>query len=706
MSFLTPFFFVGLAAVLVPVLIHLVRRARAPRVEFPSLMFVRQVPQRTIRRRRLHNLLLLLLRCLALAALVLAFVRPYVSWGADESRARGRTVILLLDRSFSMRAGDGSKGRSRFAQAVEEALAELDRVTGDDEVGLALFDNGVEVLTRPSRGSNQDRETARAEIRRLLREATPGDGGTDFAQAIRSAEALLRESTAAKRQILLFTDLQATGLTATEAPAPLGRGIELLPRVVGGAALPNLAVSGLSGITTLYQARYADPLRVRLTNHSDTPAEEVRVEFLLNEQPVEERKVSLRARETGSATFSGFNLNPGINSCAIRISGAADRLAEDNRFLFTLRRAVPIEALVIETATRGRSESFYLRYALTTGENLPFQVTVRTAGAIDPSTLSRYGLIIVNDARVSPTLATQLRKAVEGGAGLILATGPHTEPAAFAAAWGEEFPVQLQGTVTPRGGALTLGGGIRRDHPIFELFGDGGPLASGRVFGYHRVAAAAEASVLARFDSGDPAILEWPLGRGRMLLLATTLDASWNDLPLRPAYLPLVRQMTRYLVERDERPWHPVGAEISLPSTASDEKSPPLLERPDGERVRNLPRTSEGEWLLRPTRAGLYRLRREDRADPFAVNVDPTESDLRQLAAAPFVASWTAEGAVGSGEATSTSGAPTRSGPATPEPAELEARQQIWLYLLVAALLLFLSEGVVARRIRMARVLS
>jgi len=119
MSFLTPFFFVGLAAVLVPVLIHLVRRARAPRVEFPSLMFVRQVPQRTIRRRRLHNLLLLLLRCLALAALVLAFVRPYVSWGADENRARGRTVILLLDRSFSMRAGDGSKGRSRFAQAVE-----------------------------------------------------------------------------------------------------------------------------------------------------------------------------------------------------------------------------------------------------------------------------------------------------------------------------------------------------------------------------------------------------------------------------------------------------------------------------------------------------------------------------------------------------------------------------------------------------------
>ena len=416
MSFLTPFFFAGLAAILVPILIHLVRRARAPRVEFPSLMFVQRVPQRTIRRRRLQNLLLLLLRCLALAALVLAFVRPYVSWGADGARAGSRTVILLLDRSFSMRAGDGAGGRTRFAQAVEEALIELDKRKADDEVGLVLFDEGVEVLARPGKRSDEDRAGARAEIRRILPGLSPGDGGTDFVQAIRSAEALLRDSASAKREILLLTDLQASG-ASPERLAPLAPGIELRPKIVGEPALSNVAVSGLSGITTLYQARYSDPLRVRLTNHGDGPAEEIRVEFLLNEQPVEERRIDLRAQETGAVTFSGFNLNPGINSCAIRISGAADRFAEDNRFLFTLRRTVPIEALVIETATRGRSESFYLRYALTTGENLPFQVTVRTAGAVDPSRLSQYGLIIVNDVRITPSLGAQLRRAAEAGAG-------------------------------------------------------------------------------------------------------------------------------------------------------------------------------------------------------------------------------------------------------------------------------------------------
>src|ERR687894_1726341 len=97
MSFLNPLFLLGLAAVAVPVLVHLVRRTRARRVEFPALVFVRQVPQRTIRRRTLHNLLLLLLRCLAVLLIVIAFTRPFFSGGkgARDNTAAGATVILI-----------------------------------------------------------------------------------------------------------------------------------------------------------------------------------------------------------------------------------------------------------------------------------------------------------------------------------------------------------------------------------------------------------------------------------------------------------------------------------------------------------------------------------------------------------------------------------------------------------------------------------
>src|SRR5678809_582587 len=97
MSFLTPLFFLGAAALAAPILVHLVRRTRARRIQFPALVFVRQVPQRTIRRRTLHNLLLLLIRCLAILLIVIAFTRPFFTGGsaAKNNTAAGATVILI-----------------------------------------------------------------------------------------------------------------------------------------------------------------------------------------------------------------------------------------------------------------------------------------------------------------------------------------------------------------------------------------------------------------------------------------------------------------------------------------------------------------------------------------------------------------------------------------------------------------------------------
>src|SRR5215208_19956 len=106
MAFLNPFFLIGVLAAGIPVLVHLVRRTRAQKVFYPSLMFLRKIEQKTIRRRHLRNLLLLLLRCLALLLLALAFSRPYFtkpSIQASTARANG---VILLDASASMRYAD------------------------------------------------------------------------------------------------------------------------------------------------------------------------------------------------------------------------------------------------------------------------------------------------------------------------------------------------------------------------------------------------------------------------------------------------------------------------------------------------------------------------------------------------------------------------------------------------------------------------
>ena len=108
MSFLAPAFFVGLAALAIPVIIHLIQRERKTIVEFPSLMFLRRIPYQSVRRRRIRHWLLLLMRAAAMAMIVAAFARPFFRQGALASTATGgaRELVVLLDQSASMGYAD------------------------------------------------------------------------------------------------------------------------------------------------------------------------------------------------------------------------------------------------------------------------------------------------------------------------------------------------------------------------------------------------------------------------------------------------------------------------------------------------------------------------------------------------------------------------------------------------------------------------
>src|ERR671935_2626852 len=107
MGFVAPLILGALAALAIPVLIHLIQREKKRVVEFPSLMFLRRIPYQSVRRRRIRHWPLLLLRLAAIALVVLAFARPFVRRTATPATATGaREVAILIDRSYSMEYGD------------------------------------------------------------------------------------------------------------------------------------------------------------------------------------------------------------------------------------------------------------------------------------------------------------------------------------------------------------------------------------------------------------------------------------------------------------------------------------------------------------------------------------------------------------------------------------------------------------------------
>jgi len=152
MSFLAPLFFAGLAAIAVPIIVHLIQRERKTIVQFPSLMFVRRIPYQSVERRRIHNWLLLLMRAAAMVLLVTAFARPFLH--IDPVSAAGalsgaREVVILLDRSASMGYGD------HWTRAQAEARRVAATIGGEDKATLVLFGSGVEEAVRATGDSSR-----------------------------------------------------------------------------------------------------------------------------------------------------------------------------------------------------------------------------------------------------------------------------------------------------------------------------------------------------------------------------------------------------------------------------------------------------------------------------------------------------------------------------------------------------------------------
>ena len=684
MWFLNPFFLFGLAALAAPILVHLVRRTRARRVEFPALVFVRQVPQRTIRRRTLHNLLLLALRCLALLLVIIAFTRPFFSGGsAAKEMDATRASVILIDASLSMRQGE------HFAEAKRRADVLIGEAQGDERIALVSFGKRYDIINRFTTDKNR--------VRAALTGLNAGLEGTDYEQALRGAESLFGElKTSGLKRIFLISDFQAVGWNPLNATFKLRNDIRLIPVDVGESdAAANVAVTNVEARGIIYGQKYADRLVVRISNFGDAAREHLVVNFQINDQTVEKRDISLGAGDSKVVELTGFNLAEGTNRCVVSIN--ADDFAPDNQFYFTVRREAAGKALIVDSAVRGRSESLYLQSALAASDDLPFTFAVKSAGAVDPTEAASHSLMVLNDAgNLSATLTESINKFVEAGGNLIIAAGPHTQAGNFNQAFGRIAPASLKEPVQlVRGDNIAITD-VKMDHPIFEIFRGGGRLAAARVFGYHRSEPRANATVLARFEDGSPALIEANVGaKGRVLLFTSTLGAGWTDLPLTPLYLPLVQQMVRYLGEREANAWYPLGQTFTV--AKEPEGGPPAVDTPAGARLMENKLTPDGDLLVTAREPGFYRLRYNARPEFAAVNIDGKEGDFARLNLDEFMAGVTGSSV---GDAADVEESRRLSNE------EIEARQHVWWPLLFAALLLFVAEALLARRTKMVKMIG
>src|SRR5712691_5567961 len=314
-----PWFLAGIAAVAVPFYVHLLRRHTTIPHPFSSLMFFERRTQSSIKHRRLRYLLLLSLRTLLLLLLALAFANPFINRMA-ASMSSEKLLLLVIDNSFSMRAG------TRLADARREALSVLSSRSPADRAQVMALGSQIQVLTQPS----QDAGALRAAVESLQ----PGDSHGNFGELARSLRSLA-ESIPTPIELHLFSDMQKSAMPASFAELALPLNVSLVLHPVVKSAVPNWTVESVNVPGQVWEPKKT---RVQVVVAGfNTPAATRTVSLLVNGKTLGAQSVAVPANGRATAEFPSLDVPYGFTRCEVRIDSAAAFPADDSS-IFAVER--------------------------------------------------------------------------------------------------------------------------------------------------------------------------------------------------------------------------------------------------------------------------------------------------------------------------------------------------------------------------------
>ena len=424
-----------------------------------------------------------------------------------------------------------------------------------------------------------------------------------------------------------------------------------------------------------------------VANKSSEPAANVAVTLEIDGRQMESQTVSVGANASASVTFAPFTLAaPGVSGV---VKAGTDPMPADNAFHFVLDPSLPVSVLVVDGSDRGTA-SFFLTKALEIGTSPAFLTETMQVARVAGDALAKRNVVVLNNTMLPPGLSAQtLEGFVKGGGGLLVVFGDRS-------AWPANDAILLPGKVgqtidrgTGRGGAF---GFVDHSHPAFEVFKAprSGDFTAANVFRYKVLSPAPTDRVLARFDDGAAAIVERRIGAGRVIALASTLDDTWNNMALKPVYLPMVHQLVRYLARYEPpAPWRTVGQVVDLADALRGRAERVVVTPSD----RQIKVSASEPGIVELAEHGVYQVRAANdstQTTRIAVNLDPGESDLAPLDPAELVAS------VSGRAGPSVTGL---DGPTELTVAESERQQGLWWYLLVGGLVLLAAETAIANHL-------
>ena len=670
MGLFAPWFLAGLAGLALPLYLHLLKRQKNPPTPVPSLMFWEARTKASTRHRRLDYILLLSLRLALLVLLILAFANPFVNRNA-ATLASNRLVLLVVDNSFSMRAG------TRLADAKDAARSVLSG-KGAARAQVAAFGSQLRLMTQPI----EDQSALRAAVQAI----PPGDGHGNFGELARAVRAMA-ESVHTPLELHLFSDMQRGDLAATFSDMALPANVKLVTHAVVTKAQPNWTVESVDAPGQVW-GKDAKPVHVQAVIAGyGTPAAQRTVSLVVNGKTTASKAVAVPANGRATVDFPALEVPYGFNRCEVKIDDA-DGFPADDLHRFAVERSDPQKALLIHNYGDNRSP-LYVGAALAAAAQSAFvleSINVNEAADRRPS---NYAFIILSDLNSLPSLLeNSLTEYVRSGGSLLIAAGTSAGGRSQIPIFGAHIVETRDYNHIPAGYM-----GVGSSDSSYPAVAKAGGWTGVKFFYALAVDPGVgpdAARVIVRLSDQTPLLLEKRIGEGRVVLLTSGLDNLTNDFPLNPAFVPFIEQTARYLAGSERQGGaRPVDAYLELRTAKEKAQSVDVMD-PEGSHPLTLTEAASAQ-SFQLTEAGYYQLRLANgRQDEVGVNPDPKESNL-DVIPDDVLALWKGNGSESSQEA-SAPGQPTAS--ATPK----KTPQTLWWYVLLFALAAAVAESLVASR--------
>ncbi len=637
MTFLNPLVLFGLIGAAIPLIIHLLNLRKLRTIEFSTLTFLKELQQTKIRRLKLKQILLLIIRTLMIILIVLAFSRPALrgTFLGGIGVHSLSTVLIILDDSFSMMSQDDEG--ELFKQSKESALKILDLMKEGDEAYIIKLSNPESSELVPSHDI--------ALVKTAVRESQVSQIRNPIEPALQLASKIMSKSKNANKEIYIVSDFQKTLFEPQDKSlnpnTPLfAEDTKFFLNEVGKKEIQNVGIDSLFVQTKIFEKNKPINLTALIKNYGSNELKNIVASLYLDGVRVAQRSLDLSAMGTASANFSAIPKRTGAIKGYVELE--TDALEFDNRRYFTIN--VPDKIRVTFISNPDESRFMKLALTATSGENSNqlFEINEYLPSRFPVVDLKKADVLIISNlTNISQADIQRIKIFVEEGKGLILFAPENSQLQNFnglLSALNIPF-VESIGTANFTFKELDF------DHPIFEgMFvkekkEKERQIDSPEIFTFAKRQTGKEGHTIISMSNENPFLTQHKLGIGTVLVYSISPKLSWSNFPIKGIFAPIIYRSLLYsAVNENLDESIIVGKEISLKlkghKTASVKWK---LISPDGseEIISTIQKTSSGADVLqlgKLIKSGIYELSSDTNIEALlAVNVDKAESDLKKI---------------------------------------------------------------------------